>query len=528
MIDWKTIKDLHANKKLEEIIGKWFGVDIFYTDRHGNIHSNIFEKDHEFVSHLFKVQSNLNYGKEFLGQDIERGLEKLNDTSGQSFYFESFFPHVRMIAAKIESEGEFLGAVFAYPYLTDQVTSAEVSEVKDKLIECGATAEDAQKSCDLLKRLQEHEYEYLKELIGLVAHEVSSVYEEVNKREARIMDLNAELGNKYRYHNIIGKSKKMQEIYHLLTKVSNSEATILIQGENGTGKEMVAKAIHFNSPRKDSVFVAVNCSAFNDNLLDSELFGHIKGAFTGAVKDKKGFFEVANGGTLFLDEIGDMSLSMQVKLLRVLQEGTFLPVGATQPKKVNVRVLAATNKPLKEMIKKGDFREDLYYRINVINVYMPALRERTEDIPILMDAFLEKKCAEMGYPLKTWAKKTLEKMLDHPWPGNVRELQNEVERLVVLAGDDKTITPDLLSSNVSERSDQPGTATPTGNLKGINARGKLKKALEEVEAFMIKEGLKRCNYNKSKLSKELGISRASLIMKVDKYDLDKRKKASGE
>ncbi len=528
MIDWKTIKDLHANKKLEEIIGKWFGVDIFYTDSHGNVHSNIFEKEHDFVNHFFKVQTQLPYGKEFLSQDIEKGLEKLNAAEGQSFYFDSFFPHVRMIAAKIEAEGEFLGAVFAYPYVTDQITSTELGEIKSKLLECGATEEDAEASCQNLKKLQNHDYEYLKELIGLVAHEVSMVYEEVNKREARIMDLNAELGNKYRYHNIIGKSKKMQEIYHLLTKVSNSEATIMIQGDNGTGKEMVAKAIHFNSPRKDAVFIAVNCSAFNDNLLDSELFGHVKGAFTGAVKDKKGFFEVANGGTLFLDEIGDMSLSMQVKLLRVLQEGTFLPVGATQSKKVNVRVLAATNKPLKEMIQKGEFREDLYYRINVINVAIPPLRERREDIPLLMDFFLEKKCAEMGHALKQWGKKTLEKMMDHAWPGNVRELQNEVERLVVLAGDEKVINPDLLSPTILESSGGSSSPVTGGSLKGINTRSTLRKALEEVESYMIKEGLKRCNFNKSRLSKELGISRASLIMKVDKYGLDKRKKAAGE
>ena len=433
-----------------------------------------------------------------------------------------------MIGAKIEAEGEFLGAVFAYPYVTDQITTAELDIIKAKLVECGASEEDANASADNLKKLQVHEYEYLRELIGLVAHEVSTVYEEVNKREARIMDLNAELGNKYRYHNIIGKSQKMQEIYHLLTKVSSSEATILIQGENGTGKEMVAKAIHFNSSRKDSVFVAVNCSAFNDNLLDSELFGHVKGAFTGAIKDKKGFFEVANGGTLFLDEIGDMSLSMQVKLLRVLQEGTFLPVGATQAKKVSVRVLAATNKPLKEMIAKSEFREDLYYRINVINVTIPPLRDRVEDIPILMDIFLEKKCAEVGQPLKQWGKKTVEKLLDHKWPGNVRELQNEVERLVVLTGNDKTITPDCLSPNILDHVDMSAPSTPNGNLRGINARGTLRSALEEVESYMIKEGLKRCNFNKSRLSKELGVSRASLIMKVDKYDLDKRKKAAGE
>jgi two-component system response regulator HupR/HoxA len=449
----------------------------------------------------------------------------LAHTDQDCFYFDSVFPHVRALAAKIEVEGEILGAVFAYPYVTDKVTSQELDEIKSKLEEFGASHDDASSACENLKKLKTHEYEYLRELIGVVAEEVSTVYDEVHQREQRILDLNAELGSKYRYHNIIGKSQPMQKIYHLLQKVSNSEATILIQGENGTGKELVAKAIHYNSIRKDNVFMAVNCSAFNDNLLDSELFGHVKGAFTGAVKDKRGVFEVSNGGTLFLDEIGDMTLSMQVKLLRVLQEGTFMPVGGTAPKKVNVRVVAATNRPLKEMIAKGEFREDLYYRINVINVALPPLRERKEDIPILMDHFLEKKCAEMGHPLKQWAKKTLEKFMDFNWPGNIRELQNEVERLVVLAADEKVIGPDLLSSRITDAVDGP---SPVGNLRGINTQGTLKKAIEELEAYMIKEGLKRCNFNKSKLSKELGISRAGLIMKVDKYELDKRKKAAGE
>lgn len=525
MIDWKAIKDLHANKKLEEVIGKWFGVDIFYADKHGNIHSEIYNKDYDFVNHFFKVQLHMPHGKDFLAEDIAKGIEKVQNTDGKCFYFDSYFPHVRMLTAKIEVDGEFMGAVFAYPYVTDKITADEVEEVVAKMVTCGATENDAQSACDHLKKLAVHEYDYLRELIGLVAEEISTVTSEVAKREERIHELNSQLGNKYRYHDIIGKSKAMQEVYHLLTKVSNSEATILIQGENGTGKEMVAKAIHYNSPRKDTVFLAVNCSAFNDNLLDSELFGHVKGSFTGAVKDKKGFFEAANGGTLFLDEIGDMTLAMQVKLLRVLQEGTFLPVGATQARKVNVRVVAATNKRLKEMIQKGEFREDLYYRINVINVDLPPLRNRREDIPVLMDFFLDKKCAEMGFNMKTWAKKTIEKLIDYKWPGNVRQLQNEVERLVVLAGEDKTITADLLSSVITDAVDGPATV---GNLKGINTKGGLKAALEELEAYMIKEGLKRCNYNKSRLSKELGISRAGLIMKVEKYGLDKRNKAVNE
>ena len=237
------------------------------------------------------------------------------------------------------------------------------------------------------------------------------------------------------------------------------------------------------------------------------------------MKDKRGLFEQANGGTLFLDEIGDTSLSMQVKLLRVLQEGTFLPVGATSPKRADVRIIAATNKPIKEMMKSGEFREDLFYRISVINVDLPPLREREEDVPLLIDHFLDRKCEEGGMPMKQLSKKTLEKMLDYNRPGNVRELENEIERLVVLSGSDKTITPDMLSSRILDHGREEFTAA-----RGVRTSGSLKDALEELEILMIKEGLKRCNFNKSKLSKELGISRASLIMKVDKYGLDKRKK----
>ena len=194
---------------------------------------------------------------------------------------------------------------------------------------------------------------YFSELSDLVSQEISTLHKEISLREDRINELNKELGIRYKYDSMIGKSKPMQDVYALLDKIKNSESTVLIQGENGTGKELIAKAIHYNSPRKDNIFVTQNCSAFNDNLLDSELFGHVKGSFTGAVKDKKGLFEVADGGTFFLDEIGDTSPSMQVKLLRVIQEGTFIPVGATEPKKVDVRILAATNKDLKDMVEKG-------------------------------------------------------------------------------------------------------------------------------------------------------------------------------
>lgn len=532
MIDWKSIKELHVNKKLEQIIGGWYGLDIFYADEQGRVQF-VGQGDYPYKSPFFKLQMTHSFGHEWLESDVEKVFEKFAGADDNWVEFESFFPQAFGYAQKVVVDGELHGAIFAYPYFKETCSSEDVDKVVNKMKECGVSDVDARGAVAKMKRFSERDFGKMKELVGLVAEEVATFHSEISKRESRIMDLNSELGNKYRYHNMIGKSKKMQQVYHLLSKVSSSESTILIQGENGTGKEMVAKAIHFNSPRKDAVFMAVNCSAFNDNLLDSELFGHVKGSFTGAIKDKKGVFEVANGGTLFLDEIGDTSPSMQVKLLRILQEGTYMPVGATSPRKVNVRVIAATNKPLKEMIARGEFREDLYYRINVINVALPSLKERQEDIPILMDFFIQKRCEEAGQPLKTFSKKCLEKMLDHTWPGNVRELQNEVERLVVLAGDDKNITPDMLSARILESSESnQGHAHSPGSsfLKGVNTNGSLKDALEELEILMIREGLKRCAFNKSKLAKELGISRAGLIMKVDKYGLDKRviKRAAGE
>jgi len=380
-----------------------------------------------------------------------------------------------------------------------------------------------QEAARRLRPLSEGEKKYFCELVELVAQEIVTFHTEITKREERIHALNDQLETRYSYDSMIGKSKPMQEIYSLLDKIKTSESTVLIQGENGTGKELIARAIHFNSPRKNGSFVTVNCSAFNENLLDSELFGQVRGAFTGAVRDKKGLFEQAHKGTLFMDEIGDMSLTMQVKLLRVLQDGTLIPVGSTEQRKVDVRLLAATNRDLKGMVEQGTFREDLYYRINVINVVVPPLRDRKEDIPILLDHFLVRGCKEKNLPLKNFAKRSMEKIYDYAWPGNIRELENEVERLIVLSGEDPRITADTLSPRIR---DYGGGS----KVQGVRVSGKLKDALEELEKTMIKEGLRRTKWNKSRLAKELGISRAGLIMKVDKYGLDTRKilKGSGE
>ena len=324
----------------------------------------------------------------------------------------------------------------------------------------------------------------------------------------------ARRNTRFHYNEIIGESQAIHRVYQLLDKVVTSDSTVMIQGENGTGKELIARAIHFNSLRKSRRFVVQNCSAFNDNLLDSELFGHKKGAFTGAISDKQGLFEVADGSTFFLDEIGDMSPSLQVKLLRVLQEGTFIPVGDTRPKTVDVRIIAATNRDLKQMVAAGQFREDLYYRINVINIRIPSLRERREDIPSLVDHFLNQQGEGENGKLRKLSKSCLNRLMEYNWPGNVRELENEIERLVVLAADEGAeIDSDLLSSRIS-RPIRPD------DIQGGPGTTCLPEAIMELERRMIHEVLSRHNWNKTRAAQELNISRRNLIRKVSKYNLE--------
>jgi transcriptional regulator with PAS, ATPase and Fis domain len=355
--------------------------------------------------------------------------------------------------------------------------------------------------------------EFLGELLDLAAEEIVVFATEVVRRDRR-HDATYERGTRYRYDQIIGNSRPMRELYRLLDKVIDSDSTVLVNGENGTGKELIAKAIHFNSGRASLRFVAQNCSAFNDNLLDSELFGHKKGAFTGAFADKQGLFEVADRGTFFLDEIGDMSPALQVKVLRVLQEGTFTPVGDTQSRRVDVRIIAATNRDLKRMVEKGEFREDLYYRVNVINLTVPPLRERRDDIPVLVEHFLRRNAKGRRLRLKRLSKGCLDRLLEYGFPGNIRELENEIERLVVLAGDDKQIDEELLSPRIRQRE---------GAQVAIDEPNSLPAAVDALERNMIYDVLRRNHWNKTRAAEELHISRRNLIRKVNKYKLDSRR-----
>ncbi|HLE00077.1 MAG TPA: sigma-54 dependent transcriptional regulator [Bdellovibrionota bacterium] len=519
MINWEELKHIHVIRKLEEILAQWFHTDIFFVDERGQVRNyDPLDRQREFKNPIAANLLPKDRGRQLVLKAIAEANEKA--FKGEHAHMTLVGPAgiENLVISRINVDQEFLGSVCAYSFLEKPVDSELRAKARVAVEALGMDGESFDNAVSRLRVLSDAEKKYFYELVDLVAQEIVTFHTEISKREERINALNNQLGNRYSYDSMIGKSKPMQELYSLLDKIRNSESTVLIQGENGTGKELIARAIHFNSPRKDAQFVTVNCSAFNENLLDSELFGHVKGSFTGAIKDKKGLFEVADKGTLFLDEIGDMSPTMQVKLLRVLQEGTLTPVGGTEQRKVDVRVVAATNKDLKEMIEIGTFREDLYYRINVINLVVPPLRDRKEDIPILLDHFLTRGCKEKHLPLKIFAKRAMEKIFDYPWPGNIRELENEVERLVVLSGDEERIAVDLLSQRIREHGEQ-------SKVQGVRVAGKLKDALEELERTMIREGLRRTNWNKSRLAKELGISRAGLIMKVEKYGLDKRKLA---
>jgi len=513
MVNWEDFEHIHVVKKMKEIVGNWFGVDIIFVDDKGRIR-NFSEGqkklwNNTLMANVFDKKANY----EFLCRYAEKEAFFLAKNEVQEHEFE-FIPGLKGVSFPIIIDREFIGAVISFCYKPKEGAKAG-KKYFIQMAELGLEKADATKAFQAVKSITQPELNYFKELSNLVAQEIVTLHTEISVREDRIKELNNELGGRHKYDSMIGKSKPMQDLYSLLDKIKGTESMVLVQGENGTGKELIAKAIHYNSSRKDNVFLAINCAAFNDNLLESELFGHLKGSFTGAVKDRKGYFESANGGTLFMDEIGDISQAMQVKLLRVLQDGTYTPVGGTSQKKSKVRIIAATNRNLKQMVEKGEFRQDLYFRLNVIGVLVPPLKDRKEDLPLLVDHFLALSSNNKDIDTRKMSKRAMQKLYDYHWPGNIRELENEIERCTVLSGDEKVIVPEMLSPRIFEQVDRP-------KVPGTRVAGKLKDALEEMEKKMIREGLRRCGWNKSKLAKELGISRAGLLMKIDKYNLDKR------
>jgi len=313
------------------------------------------------------------------------------------------------------------------------------------------------------------------------------------------------------FSGIVGRSAGVEAVLRAVEKVRETRVPVLIQGETGTGKELVARALHYTSSRRERLFVAQNCSALAENLLESELFGHVKGAFTGADRDKKGLFELADGGTLFLDEVGEAPLSIQAKLLRVLQEGEIWPVGATKPRTVDVRVVSATHRDLERMVREGGFRQDLFYRLHVYPVRMPALRERREDIPLLARHFLDRYAREFGRAVTGFVPEAVERLAVYDWPGNVRELQNEVQRALITRTDGDLIQIDDLSPRLLGRS----AVSDSGDLP----RGPLKDMLDAVERLLLQRALREHHNNKTRAAEALGVTREGLHKKLARFGL---------
>ncbi len=355
-------------------------------------------------------------------------------------------------------------------------------------------------------------------LLSIVASMIAQAVKlrrSVQEERERLMDENRrlkdQLEEKFRPKNIIGNSTAMKEVFNLMAQVSGSEASVLIRGESGTGKELIAQAIHYNSPRSEGPFVKVNCSALPETVIESELFGHEKGAFTGAVQTRKGRFELADGGTIFLDEIGDLPLSIQVKLLRVLQEREFERVGGNRTQRVNVRVITATHRNLEEMIQRSEFREDLYYRLNVFPIHIPPLRERKSDITLLADYFAEKYSTKNNKEIRRISTPAIELLSSYHWPGNVRELENCIERAVLLS------TDGVIHGHLMPPTLQSAESTNT------LLHGTLEEEVERFEKEIILDALKSSKGNAARAARILGLTERKIGLRISKYGIDSRR-----
>jgi two-component system response regulator HydG len=396
-----------------------------------------------------------------------------NEKKKMEFLPDDFGSSEKMVAFPLRHEQQFLGTM---------------------LIACPGECNCVSKDLDIIEII-------LAQSTGAIRRAIA--------HEEEIRELRTRIEKSSGFGGLVGKDPQMQVIYKLIEDVAPTDATVLIQGESGTGKELVARAIHNNSSRKDKPFIVINCSAYPSTLLESELFGHEKGAFTGAIRQKSGRFEQADGGTVFLDEIGEISFTAQIKLLRILQSQKFERVGGENTLTVNTRILAATNKDLLQEVKAGNFREDLFYRLNVIPIQLPPLRHRPNDIPLLARHFLKKFAEEQNKVMHNFSSEAMRQLLDYDWPGNVRELENSIEHATVIA-QDEVVEVSELPATIQQA--KPGISKITNQPD---------RSIMENEKILLREVLDECNWNKKESAAKLGISRSTLYEKLKKYNITK-------
>ncbi len=511
MEKWNKIINSHVVNIFRSVICDLWGLDIHFYDKFGHDNNNGSTFQNPLCS---LIHSNKKTAKECLLY-LTHNLKKSNGT--QKTFVCKNYENVKIISFPITVKGDCVGYMVCSG-MQFQKTHEQMQESVRRIICLGFSKTDLLKRYDRLKISDRHTEEYVLRLMELVVKDISSYYETLfdgdNSKKEPTHTVDRRRNGKYK--SIIGTSMSLEKVFNKLDLIENSESPVLILGETGTGKELIATSIHYNSVRKDNAFVIQSCSVFSDTILSSELFGHAKGAFTGAVSEKKGLFEIADGGTLFLDEIGDLSIDVQGKLLRVLEYGTFYKVGGTVEKEVDVRIITATNKDLSKMVEAGLFRRDLLFRINALQIKMPPLRERKDDIEPLFFSFLEHYVDKKNIRKKSLNPALIKMLNNHAWTGNIRELKNTVESLVTMSSNSATIEPEHLHLYVTE------PASSRLSTVDYDVCKKLQYVVSTADKEMVENALTNANWNKTSAARALGISRASLNRRIEKYRISKK------
>lgn len=510
MIDWKKILDSYVIKTFQQICYKWWVMDIQIYDQFGNY----VDDDSGLANPFCNLMQSSKEGIKECSQFYDKLLPC--HTKQKPFTYKCY-AGLYGIVIPIIVKGECVGSMVGSGMKLSNADYLEYESPLSDFSKSGLNTLQAKECFKSLKLLSQHSEEHALDFMKLVVQDVMIYYNMLQEKELLIQKRVSKLNDSYleKYKDIIGMSSAMKKVFHLLDLIENTEKPVLIEGETGTGKELLAAAIHYNSPRKNEVFIIQNCSAFNDALLTSELFGHEKGSFTGAVSEKKGLFQIADGGTLFLDEIGEMNIENQAKLLRILENGSFYRLGGTQLIKVNVRIIAATNRKLSDMVEQGLFRKDLYYRINILPILVPPLRNRKEDIIPLAYHFLESYTKMQNLKKMEIDQDVFRMLVAYDWPGNIRELKNVIERLVIMSGGERSIKVDLLSTQLRIAS-FPSSLTKNGTHKS-----KLKNIIGYVEKEIVENELSKSKWNKTVTARNLGISRASLNIKIEQHGISR-------
>jgi len=489
--------------QLREILRRWWNIEVLYIDKED--HPIFLTGQPEgLCNRLCALCLRSKAARQRCEASILRARHETRELGARVDGLLTYSCHLRMtnIAVPIIIEGRDGGMIYTSGFFDHGRDEDDLERLATAAAEiAGGPVEDEVLSTPPI--LLAEDLERLMDILQLGVSTIVTMNAELRAKETEIETLRTRLKERQGFAGLVGSSQAMQEVYRLVERVAANDCTVLVRGESGTGKELVAGAVHGLSERGSGPFVVQNCSAFNDNLLESELFGHVRGAFTGAIADKKGLFEIANGGVLFLDEVAEMSPALQAKLLRVLQDHSFWPVGSTTPRHSDVRIVAATHRDLEALVRDGAFREDLYYRLNVISIVMPPLRERRSDIPALAEHFLQR------HGGATLSAEALRVLCDHDWPGNVRELANELERMTVLSDGARLLDRELVSPRIREAT-AGREHLPHGNLRA---------ALSSLETRMIRAALEECAGNRSHAAKLLGIARSNLIVKLKTFGL---------